>query len=181
MRIYLSRLLFLLLAASTLLPAGPVLLSHVVADTSVPGVWSYTVFNDEPPGSANDVFAFNVQVNAPVGSVGVPAGWEYVTDFSSFVLWSNSEPAPPYLTDIRPGASLSGFKITSPGATSGLNTGTVLAWDTRYDMLSDARATLLVSSPQTVAVPEPALTVALGGVLAVMLMGGQRVRGLVSR
>ena len=179
MRICFSRLLFLLLAASTLLPAGP-LLSHVVADASVPGLWSYTVFNDEPPGSPSDVFALNVQINAPIGSVGVPTGWEYVTDFQTFVLWSNSEPAPPYLHDIRPGGSLSGFTILSPGANSGLNTATVLAWDTRYDMLSDARATLQVSSPQT-AVPEPAVTVALGGVLALMLIRARRVSRLAAR
>ncbi len=126
----LHRLAVLSLFTFTLSSArGDTLLAHVDADTSVPGVWSYTVFDDEPSGSPNYVTSFNVLLDAAIVVTGTPQGWDVITDDLSYVFWYSADLALPYPDDIAPGNFLDGFSIASTAVVSILSDGTVAAWD----------------------------------------------------
>ena len=93
------------------------LLSHV--DVSVGGgVWSYTVFNDQPSGDSSYISSFTLQIAAPISVITAPDGWTFGSDNASYVQWFNIDPSLPYPHDIAPGMSLSGFSVTSTAAFS---------------------------------------------------------------
>ena len=94
-------------------------LSAVEAGTT----WSYTVSNNEPAGSPQQVGAFSVDIVAPVTVSSTTPGWEALTDGASYVLWYATTPNPNY---VAPGASLSGFAIQS-ARTASESTGFALA------------------------------------------------------
>jgi len=74
--------------------------------------WSYTLINTEPPGSGNWISGFFLPINAPIRNVQSPTTWVADTDFATYINWANPEPAP-YLNDVAPGATLSGFQFES--------------------------------------------------------------------
>ena len=127
--------------------------AHVSVDTSTAGVWSYTVFNDEPTGSPNYVTAFNLNVDAPVTVTGIPAGWDVDTNNTTFVFWFNTDAVLPYPHDIAPGSSLGGFMISSPGSVSDVITATAVSWDHSLDQPGPTSDLLSVLGPASV--PEP--------------------------
>lgn len=75
-------------------------------------VWNYSVMNNEPSTSANNVTAFYLPVNAPVFGIQAPAGWAADTSDPTFVQWYNAEDYP-YPDDVRPQSALPGFAFTS--------------------------------------------------------------------
>lgn len=97
------------------------------------GVWSYTLFNDESPGSQQFVNAFALDIVAPVTITGTPVGWEVITDNASFVLWFAADQALPYPHHIAPGASLGGFAIQSSRINSEATGFSITAWEHQND------------------------------------------------
>jgi hypothetical protein len=130
--------------------------------------FDYTVLNQEPLGSANYVSAFSLQVNAPIVSIAAPVGWDFITDNSSFVTWFNTDVSLPYVHDVAPGSSLSGFDLQSSVTTSDILSFVVTSWDHSLDQLGPASdGTILAPSAQSV--PEGGSTgLLLGAALAVI-------------
>ena len=77
-------------------------------------LWKYTVLNMEQAESSVWITSLFLPITVSVSDIQSPKGWTISTDFSSFILWSNSEPHP-YSNDIPPGGSLSGFNFLSAG------------------------------------------------------------------
>lgn len=148
-------------ALSGIRGAGAQLAFHVNA-ASDGSTWSYTLFNDEDTRSPNYVTSFSLAVNAPVTVTGTPGGWASDTDGSSYVYWYNTDPVLPYPNDIAPGAMLSGFSVSSPGAHSVFLGDEAVSWDHDQDApgpIGDNK----VLAPSTVAsrVPEPGASLLL--------------------
>lgn len=91
--------------------------------------WDYTVTNDEPSGNGNWITSFTLTVDAPISVTSSPANWDYTTDGDTFVSWFNTDMNPPFPHDIVPGASLSGFDISSLDAVSQPDVYYLSAWD----------------------------------------------------
>lgn len=153
-----------MIAAARLLRAD---LIANVAVTPGPPIWSYTLFNDEPSSSPEFITSFSLTVNAPITVTGTPAGWDVSTDGDTFVSWFNTDPALPYPHDIAPGASLSGFSISSTTASSQLLSYGLSAWDHTLDQLGPS-AVSTISAPSVAAtVPETAS----GGLVTFCIFG----------
>lgn len=90
----------------------PLLNGRVVASVQ-PAVWSYTIFNDEAPGSNLFISAFSLDIVAPIGVLRTPPGWRVLTDSLTYVGWYATDTAQPYPSHIAPGTSLAGFEIQS--------------------------------------------------------------------
>ena len=107
--------------------AAPVvtLASHVGVALG-PANWAYTVFNDEPAGSALDIVAFHLDVVAPIGLITSPPGWNAETDNLTYVAWITTDESVPR---IQPGASLSGFAIQSATARSESTPLSLISWN----------------------------------------------------
>lgn len=145
----------LVLLMSTRLSAD-LLMTHADVDVGVPGVWTYTLFNDEIVGSPNYIDSFSLLIDAPVTVTGTPGGWSVDTDGATFVFWFNTDAVLPYPNDIAPGSSLTGFSLSSPSAFSVLDTLSVASWDHTQDVPGPLSNPLLIDSPSsTSAVPEP--------------------------
>jgi hypothetical protein len=87
--------------------------------------WNYTLTNNEPSSSGNQITTFYLPVGWSVSDVLAPADWDVNTDGSHFILWANvGDPA----NDIAPGTSLSGFSFNSDGP-PGQVPYTLLSWD----------------------------------------------------
>lgn len=95
----------------------PLLSAHAEASVQ-PATWSYTIFNDEPAASTQNLAGFSMSVAAPVSVTGTPPGWSVETDSATYVYWFAADEALPYPNHVRPGASLAGFQIQSPTARS---------------------------------------------------------------
>jgi hypothetical protein len=170
-------LLCLVVVAPPILRADPILAAHIETLVSPPGVWSYTLFNDEPLASSNYIFAFSLTINAPVVVTGVPDGWTVDTDNVSFVFWFNTDLALPYPHDIAPGSSLGGFSISSPGAVPGLSSAAIAGWDHLLDAPGPLSSDILVSSPSSpTPVPEPSSAMLLVAPLFLMFFYMLRYR-----
>jgi hypothetical protein len=165
-----------LLLFSASLPASAGLLTHVATDASVPGVWLYTIFNDEPIGSPNYLTSLNVLVDAPIVVTGTPDGWNVITDDVSFVFWFSADLALPYPHDVAPGASLAGFTIASSAAVSISSTATVFAWDHAADAPGASSDPLSVPAPSSSSeIPEPTtICLFLGGLGALWIYRARR-------
>ena len=123
--------------------AGPS--SHI--DVSVQnGNWTYSVYNDSAQGSSQQIASFLVCIGAPVTVVGTPAGWNVQTDYASYVLWFNADTAPPFVNDISPGASLTGFVLQSAVGASFAANYEVASWDRGLNQPSGT-ASNTVASP----------------------------------
>jgi hypothetical protein len=117
----------IVIPASVPLPLQ-LLKAHVQVSTQ-PGVWSYTLFNDEPLDSPLFIATFSLGIVAPVSVIGTPDGWSFLTDNATSVLWYATDAALPYPHHIAPGTSLAGFTIQS-ARTASEATGFVLTgWD----------------------------------------------------
>lgn len=92
------------------------------------GHWNYTVYNDEAPASGRALATLSLSVAAPVAVTGIPAGWAVETDGRTFVLWYAADDAPPYPHQVAPGASLSGFQLTSVRTRSEATPATLTSW-----------------------------------------------------
>lgn len=95
--------------------------------------WTYTLTDDEPLGSPNYLTSFGLEVSAPVTVIGVPSGWDFITDNASYVYWFDTDASVPYPDDVAPGDTLSGFALQSTGATSSLFSDNIAAWDHSAD------------------------------------------------
>jgi hypothetical protein len=126
--------------------------------------WAYSVLNDENASSPNFVTSFALTVDAPFAVVGTPDGWAFQTDNSTFVYWFNTDPALPYPHDIAPGASLSGFILSAPGAVSASEAFSLAAWNHTLDQPGPT-VDGMVLAPSALPIqssPEPATVVTLG-------------------
>lgn len=133
------------------------LLVEVTVNTNTPGVWAYTIFNNEASGSPYYIASFTVPILAPVTVLETPDNWVYSTDSNSYVTWY-SNLGPPYDSDIAPGSFLSGFLIRSDGASSHTVGATVWTWDHTLDDFGPISEPLNVAAPGPyipVEVPEP--------------------------
>lgn len=125
-----------------------------VAVNQTGSVFSYTLFNDEPVGSQNFLSLFHLDVNAPITVTNTPAGWDFVTDNSTYVDWFNTDTQLPYPHDVAPGSSLSGFTIEATVDTSELLFYTVTSWDHVNDIPGPGTENLVnVPSDTSVTVP----------------------------
>lgn len=141
------------------------LLTRVDTTIGPGGFWSYTLVNEEPVESSNYIFSFSVSIGSPVVVTGIPIGWDVVTDGNTFVTWLNQDAALPYVHDVAPGSSLSGFQLFNPDAVSGQSFSFVSAWDHTSDAEGPSSSALFVPGPTT-NVPEgstaPLLLIAFG-------------------
>src|SRR5262249_28997305 len=112
--------------------ANAQLLAHAELNQSG-SVFSYTVFNDEPAGSPNFLSTFHLTVNAPITVTGIPIGWDFATDNSTYVDWFNTDSTLPYPHDVAPGTSLGGFTVESTVDTTDTLDYTVTTWDHTAD------------------------------------------------
>lgn len=90
------------------------------------GLWSYVAANEEPVGSDHSIVAFSLDVVAPVQVMSTPVGWEVLTDNAKYVLW-HTDPSSGY--QIRPGAALGVFAISSPRLQSEGTAFSLAAWN----------------------------------------------------
>jgi hypothetical protein len=108
-------------------PAAPPItpLQAQVSAVSAGTTWSYTISNNEPASSPQQVSAFSLDIVAPVTVKSTPPGWQALTDGASYVLWyANDNP-----NHVRPGASLTGFFIQSPRMGSESTGFALAAWN----------------------------------------------------
>jgi hypothetical protein len=134
--------------------SASILAANITTNTSVPDVWTYTIFNNEPNGS-DYVDQFTIAINASVTVTATPAGWSdsigLVDGVESITWWSNGDS-----TDLAPGGSLGGFSISSPGASNVLGNADVNSWDHSDDQPGPNSATIQVDTPSSdTQVPEP--------------------------
>jgi hypothetical protein len=91
--------------------------------------FTYTLFNDELPGSSLFLSSFYLQVNAPFLVTSSPAGWKVETDSLTYVNWYCADPGLPYQHQIAPGASLTGFALLSQVDSSKSLNCVITSWD----------------------------------------------------
>ncbi|WP_343732278.1 hypothetical protein [Duganella sp.] len=122
--------------------ASPRLRAHVNVVLNN-ATWTYTLFNDEPPGSPLYIAAFHLDLVAPTTLTASPPGWQPQTDLMSYAAWAAAE------AHIGPQQSLGGFEIQSPTARSEATAYSLISWDHARDeagpvwldtVLSPARA-----------------------------------------
>jgi len=147
-------LLLLLVLAVTLHPvSASILAANITTNTSVPDVWTYTIFDNQSAGSPDYVDQFTIALNGPVTVTATPAGW---TDSIGMVngvysiTWSSNGDS----TDLAPGSSLGGFSISSPGSSSVLGNADVNSWNHTTEDPGPNSAVIQVETP-TDPVPEP--------------------------
>lgn len=98
-----------------------------------PGIWTYTIFNDEPPDNPQFITTISLDVVAPVTVTGVPEGWEVETDNATYVLWYATDLQLPYPHHIAPGRFLGGFQIQSQRRESESTAYVVTGWNHQSD------------------------------------------------
>jgi hypothetical protein len=114
-----------------------------------PGLWTYTIFNDEPLNSQQFIATFSLEVAAPVIPSGVPQGWNVETDNATYVLWYAVDPELPYPHHIAPGSSLAGFQIQSKSGDSESTPYIVTGWNHQSDQADLASADVVLSPLRT--------------------------------
>ena len=146
-------LLLLLALTVTLHPlSASILAANITSDISVPDVWTYTISNNEAPGSSNFVDQFTIAISAAITVTAQPAGWDNtigLTDGVLSITWFSTDPS----TDLAPGGSLSGFSFSSPGSSNVLANAVVNSWDHVGNVPGPDSVAINVDSPQDV--PEP--------------------------
>lgn len=128
------------------------------------GLWTYSIFNDEASGSSLYLSTLDLTLGAPIADVSSPAGWDFLTDYATYVSWFNEDALPPYEHDVAPGNSLSGFSFTSASVVTTLAPASIASWDHALDAPGDVFSG---SALVPMAVPEPAALASLAlGLLA---------------
>jgi hypothetical protein len=147
------------------------LLSHATVDITGQ-TYSYTLFNDEALGSSSFLTSFTLAADSPFTVTNVPNGWTYDTDNATYIYWHNADSALPYLHDVAPGTSLSGFTITSTATSDPeQNFLEITSWNHTTDMFGPTfRSEILTPGPAGASVPEHSSKIfwgamALSGVL----------------
>ena len=102
--------------------ASPRLRSHVNVLLNN-ATWTYTIFNDEPPGSPLYIAAFSLDIVAPTTVTGTPPGWLSESDLMTYVGWISDT------AHIGPQQSLGGFEIQSPTGRSESTAYSLISWD----------------------------------------------------
>ncbi len=134
-------------------PAYGQLMAHCEAvQTGVD--FAYTIFSDEPLSSTYYLSMFSLDVGAPVTVTGSPGGWDYVTDGATYVSWFSTDAELPYPHDVPPGASLSGFRLTSASAAADLLPATLLSWDHEADESGPIAPLDVLSPTAEAAIPD---------------------------
>ncbi len=170
------RLLTLILAILPVCLAGPVLNADIASSNSG-STWSYTLDNNETAGSGNFIRSFTVTLDAFINVITSPAGWDFNSDFLTFITWL-ADDTPPFPFDVAPGASLGGFSIQSPTGVVRMNNAVISSWNHPLDEAGPDSPLLSVSAPGSftaAAMPEP-VTWPLIGVLAVVFAGSRVAR-----
>lgn len=90
--------------------------AHIQA-TIEPSSWNYTIYNDEPKGSSQNIAGFSLTIATPVIVTGTPPNWIVESDNTTYVTWFSTDENPPYSNHVRPGESLEGFQIKSQNPT----------------------------------------------------------------
>jgi hypothetical protein len=145
-------LMSLFLVLSGIRNATADLVTHVAVNQSGTN-FTYTVFNDESSGSPNHISVFHLNVNAPITITGTPPGWDFTTDYATFVGWFNTDIEHPYPDDIPPQGSTI-FTISSNVTTTELVRYTVGSWNHATDFGGPSYRSLILS-PSFQAIPEP--------------------------
>jgi len=135
--------------------SASVLAANITANTSVPDVWTYTIFNNQTAGSPDYVDQFTIAISAPITVIATPAGWSdsigLVDGVMSIQWWSNGDSS-----DLAPGASLGGFSIRSNTTTSVMGNADLNSWDHSAEDPGPNSVTIQVATPsQNAQVPEP--------------------------
>ena len=147
-------LLLLLALTVTLHPlSASILAANITTDTSVAGVWTYTILNNETAGSPNFVDQFTIAISAPITVTATPAGWTDSVGLVNGIMsitWSSNDPS----TDLAPGGLLGGFSVISPGATNVLGNADLNSWDHTANNPGPNSVVIQVSTPAS-SVPEP--------------------------
>jgi hypothetical protein len=184
------RLLTLILALLPVCLAGPVLNADITS-SNAGATWSYTLDNNESAGSGNYIRSFTVTLGAFINVITSPAGWDFNSDFLTFITWL-ADDTPPFPFDVAPGASLGGFSIQSPSGVVRMNNAVINSWNHPLDEAGPDSALLSVSAPGSISMatmPEP-VTWPLISVLAAVLAGiriryhpknGRRFTGSLAR
>lgn len=135
--------------------SASILAANITSNISVPGVWTYTIVNNETTGSPNFVDQFSIAINASVTVTATPAGWTDsigLVDGVMSITWSSNDSS----TDLAPGGTLGGFSLSSPGSNNVLANADVNSWDHVANQPGPNSAVLQVNSPSAPAsVPEP--------------------------
>src|ERR1700752_1657703 len=93
--------------------SASVLAANITSNTSVPDVWTYTLFHNESNGSSNfvDQFTIGISDSVPYTVTAEPSGWSFQLDVlgpNSITFFSN-DPS----TDLAPGLFLGGFSLSA--------------------------------------------------------------------
>lgn len=156
------RTILILISATSFVCAEPLNIS-VTATVDQNGVWDYTVRNDEPTGSDLYISTFAVTLGSPVLVYSGPSGWAPSTDYTTYVLWFNTDATLPYPHDIAPGESLSGFTVGGPSPFTPAMSAQAGSWNHALDELGPLSDPAKV---QLASVPEPSsLAMAISGAL----------------
>lgn len=151
-RVWFSLLLLIALTVTLHPLSASILAANITSDISVPDVWTYTIFNNEAPGSANFVDQFTIAISAAITVTAEPAGWDNTIGLSNGVMsitWFSTDPS----TDLAPGGSLGGFSFSSPGSSDVLANSVLNSWDHDANVPGPDSVAIQVDSPQDV--PEP--------------------------
>ncbi len=153
--------------------------AHVATDVGAQQ-WSYTIYNDS--GIAENIWIanFTLLVGTSVVVVGVPSGWDYLTDGVTYVTWFNADVDPPYSNDIAPGAALGGFVISSTSAQSLLSAADIGTWDHTLDQPEQTFSSFVLSPVSDVPEPSTALCVSIILIVIAFFRSRQQV-GCASR
>jgi len=133
--------------------SASVLTANITTNTSIPDVWTYTVFNQQTAGSPDYVDQFTIAISAPFTVTATPTGWTDSIGLVNGVMsvtWSSNGDS----TDLAPGASLGGFSISSSSSSSVLGNADVNSWDHTNETPGPNSAVIQVETPSD-PVPEP--------------------------
>ena len=115
-------------------------------------LWAYSVQNNEVVGSSLYLDSFFLAVDAAVTDITAPAGWGFNTDAATYIAWYNTDTALPYLHDVSPGTSLSGFQFRS-GGSEGLTDYFIESWNHTSDDVGPTTSGVILA-PSVATVPE---------------------------
>lgn len=75
--------------------------------------FSYTLFNEAPANSPEFLNVLHLNPTGPFQVSSTPAGWAFVTDYTSYIDWFCINPLSANPNDVAPASSLPGFTLTS--------------------------------------------------------------------